>query len=54
MDAQNGCCEGCLRTLDELAWWSQMPDEAKREVWVLLEERRRQLHAPPSGMVAAP
>jgi predicted Fe-S protein YdhL (DUF1289 family) len=35
-------CEGCLRTLDEIAAWSRMGDEAKREVWHLIRERLRQ------------
>jgi uncharacterized protein len=26
-------CEGCLRTLDEIAAWSSMGDDEKREVW---------------------
>ncbi len=28
-----GLCEGCFRTLDEIAVWSQMDNAAKREVW---------------------
>lgn len=41
MDAASGWCEGCLRTLDEIAGWSRMDDDAKRAVWRLLPERRR-------------
>ncbi|MBP6903036.1 MAG: DUF1289 domain-containing protein [Burkholderiaceae bacterium] len=41
MDAASGWCEGCLRTLDEIAGWSRMDDAAKRAVWQLLPERRR-------------
>lgn len=33
MHPQTGLCEGCLRSLDEIGAWSQMPDEAKRLVW---------------------
>jgi len=40
MDARSGWCEGCLRTLDEIAAWSTMGDEAKRAVWVRIAERR--------------
>ena len=32
-------CEGCLRTLDEIAAWSTMADEHKREVWTRIEVR---------------
>jgi hypothetical protein len=39
MNAASGLCEGCLRTLDEIAAWSGMPDEDKRQVWVLIEQR---------------
>lgn len=40
IDAASGRCEGCLRTLDEIALWSQLDDDTKREVWQLLEVRR--------------
>ena len=33
IDAARGLCEGCLRTLDEIAGWSRMDDAAKRGVW---------------------
>lgn len=39
MDAVTGLCEGCLRTLDEVAAWSAMGDDDKRRVWKLIEER---------------
>lgn len=39
MDAATGWCEGCLRTLDEIAAWSTMPDTGKRKVWALIETR---------------
>ena len=42
MDASTGWCEGCLRTLDEIAAWSTMADEDKRRVWALLPARRQQ------------
>jgi predicted Fe-S protein YdhL (DUF1289 family) len=40
MDAASGVCIGCLRTLDEIAGWIDMSDEARR---VLIRElpRRR-------------
>jgi predicted Fe-S protein YdhL (DUF1289 family) len=40
MDAVSGWCEGCLRTLDEIAAWAVLPDDVKREVWAELEQRR--------------
>jgi uncharacterized protein len=42
MDEHSGWCEGCLRTLDEIAEWSVMDDRAKRAVWKLLPLRRQQ------------
>ena len=40
MDERTGWCAGCLRTLDEIAAWSLLDDEEKREVWVDLGRRR--------------
>ena len=40
MDPRSGWCEGCLRTIDEIAGWSVMDDEQKRRVWKLLPQRR--------------
>lgn len=40
MDAASGWCEGCLRTLDEIAAWGQLDDAAKRSVLLQLRERR--------------
>jgi hypothetical protein len=39
MESGTGWCEGCLRTLDEIAAWSTLDDAAKREVWRELESR---------------
>ena len=39
MDAATGWCEGCFRTLDEIAAWSRLTDAQKREVWRQLGER---------------
>ena len=39
MDAATQLCEGCFRTLDEIAAWGRMPDEDKREVWALIAKR---------------
>ncbi|HWH82797.1 MAG TPA: DUF1289 domain-containing protein [Burkholderiaceae bacterium] len=40
IDARTGWCEGCGRTLDEIAAWGTMDDAAKRAVWVALGARR--------------
>ena len=32
MNPQSGLCEGCLRTLDEIAAWSAMSDAEKRRI----------------------
>jgi uncharacterized protein len=42
MDAATGFCEGCFRTLDEIASWGMASDDGKRAVWTLLVERARQ------------
>ena len=39
MDGTTELCEGCWRTLDEIAAWSRMPDAEKREVWALIAQR---------------
>lgn len=43
IDEATGCCEGCQRTLDEIAAWSSLDDAGKRAVWSDLRERRRLL-----------
>jgi predicted Fe-S protein YdhL (DUF1289 family) len=40
MDVASGLCEGCLRTIDEIAAWAAMDDDGKRVVWQRLEQRR--------------
>ena len=42
MDAVTGFCEGCFRSLDEIAAWGMAPEHEKRRVWTLLVERARQ------------
>ena len=39
MDPASALCEGCLRTLDEIARWSGMSDAAKRVVWQDIGQR---------------
>ena len=45
MHEPTGWCEGCCRTLDEIAAWSAMDDRHKLQVWKLLPARRESLHA---------
>lgn len=45
MDASSGWCEGCLRTIDEIAVWSVLDEDEKRAVWALLPQRRELLAA---------
>ena len=40
MDAGTGWCEGCQRTLHEIATWSGLSDDDKRAVWRALPARR--------------
>jgi uncharacterized protein len=45
MDAATGLCEGCLRTIDEIAGWSKLDDPAKRAIWDQIEIRHAELMA---------
>lgn len=48
MDAAREFCEGCLRTIPEIAGWSRMDDEGKRGIWRAIELRTF-LQAPSSS-----
>ena len=39
MDPRTGWCQGCLRSIDEIAAWSVMSDDEKRAVWDALAQR---------------
>ncbi|BCF87147.1 DUF1289 domain-containing protein [Paraburkholderia sp. PGU16] len=39
MNRSTGLCEGCLRTIDEIANWSSFDDAAKRAVWDEIDRR---------------
>ena len=45
IDAASGLCEGCTRTLDEIAGWGTMSEHGKRAVWARIALRR---DAPPT------
>jgi uncharacterized protein len=40
LDARTGWCDGCLRTIDEIAAWGALDHRARREVWKRLPARR--------------
>ena len=42
MHPETGWCEGCLRSLDEIAAWSRLDNAAKRAVWAQLPARLQQ------------
>lgn len=48
MSLSTGLCEGCHRTIDEIAAWSRMEDDEKRAVWALIDERRLRLGVQPA------
>lgn len=39
MDASLGLCVGCLRSLAEIAEWSQATPERKRQIWLNIQTR---------------
>ena len=41
MDPRLGLCAGCHRTLDEIAAWSVLDDDARRAVLAALPARKR-------------
>lgn len=43
MDADTGWCEGCQRSLDEIAGWSRASDDDKRRILAAVAERRAAL-----------
>ncbi len=40
IDSATGYCQGCFRTLDEIATWQQMADEEKEWVYGELDKRK--------------
>lgn len=43
MNPQTGLCDGCLRTIDEIAGWSTASEEAKRAVWREIKRRQERM-----------
>jgi uncharacterized protein len=46
MNDETDLCEGCLRTIDEIMVWGEMPDVQKTEVWNEIAKRREALGDP--------
>jgi len=46
MSDATGLCEGCLRTIDEIAQWSVLDDQARRAVWDAIAQRRASVPTP--------
>lgn len=40
MDEKSTFCLGCWRTLDEIVAWSSHSEDAKKQVWILIEQRK--------------
>lgn len=41
MDPVTDWCQGCWRTLDEIAAWGSLPEDGRRAVWARIESRLR-------------
>jgi predicted Fe-S protein YdhL (DUF1289 family) len=41
MNEHSGLCEGCLRTIEEIAAWGSMNSSTKRATLARIEQRRR-------------
>ena len=46
MDASSGLCEGCLRTLDEIAGWAAATDAQKTHILAAIAQRHAVLPPP--------
>ena len=42
VDAASGLCEGCFRTLDEIAAWGMLRDPERRAIWQVIQQRASQ------------
>jgi uncharacterized protein len=50
MHPVTGLCQGCLRTIDEIAHWSILTDTEKRDVLAQVEARLVQSHHTPTPL----
>jgi len=42
MDDASGLCQGCLRTLPEIAAWGRADETAKRQMWAAIGARAKE------------
>lgn len=42
LDPQRGWCQGCLRSLDEIAGWGGFDDAQKQAIWLRIEQRAQE------------
>lgn len=42
IDSKTSLCEGCFRTIDEIAEWCAVDDSARQEIWNRLAQRHAQ------------
>jgi predicted Fe-S protein YdhL (DUF1289 family) len=49
MDPVTGLCEGCLRSLDEIARWAQTTNDDRRQILAWVEKRKEEGIDPWSG-----
>jgi predicted Fe-S protein YdhL (DUF1289 family) len=49
MDDASGLCVGCARTLDEIASWSVLDDDARRAIVAALPARKASLASASGG-----
>ncbi len=54
IDEASGLCVGCLRTLDEIATWSVLDDDGRRDVLAAIERRRARLATARAWTASAP
>ena len=50
MDASNGLCLGCFRTLDEITVWSRTDDATRAQILAAVT-RRRMENAPVESLI---
>ena len=57
MNARTGFCEGCFRTIEEIARWTALSDAERRAVWRAIAVRRADFdveRVPQAGRPAVP
>lgn len=42
INVKSGLCEGCYRTVEEISGWIRMPEDDRRQVIQLVEQRQSQ------------